>query len=247
MIAAMMQPTFLPWAGYFAMIAACDTFVFLDDFQFQRNTYHHRNRLFVNAGQPGWVSVPVAHSKRADWPSLNEVRPLLERGFRSKVLRSLQYNYGRSAFFKIVFPPVAQLIERDWSSLADLNIALIRSLSSLLGFVPTFARSSAVSSSGSRSRRVAELLRRIEATDYLAAAGAEEYMRADGVFPLADVSTSFQNYSPVAYYQPHKSEFVPYLSVLDMMFQIGPEGARHCIIAGSGPWRPWGDVESGAR
>ena len=53
-----MQPTYLPWAGYFNLIAQVDVFVFLDDAQFQKNSWHNRNRILLNHGTH-WITVPV--------------------------------------------------------------------------------------------------------------------------------------------------------------------------------------------
>ncbi len=57
-----MQPTFLPWQGYFALIGMSDIFVFLDDAQFVRQSFHHRNRLFAARARVDWISLPVAHA-----------------------------------------------------------------------------------------------------------------------------------------------------------------------------------------
>ena len=56
---AMMQPTFLPWLGYFQLIYKSDIFIFLDDFQFSVQSYHQRNKLFVNQDQVDWYTVPI--------------------------------------------------------------------------------------------------------------------------------------------------------------------------------------------
>ena len=58
---AIMQPTFLPWAGYFNLIAEVDTFVFLDDAQLQKNSWHNRNQILLNH-KKHWISVPVKRS-----------------------------------------------------------------------------------------------------------------------------------------------------------------------------------------
>ena len=75
---ALMQPTFLPWLGYFALADAVDLFVFLDDFQFGRRTFGQRNRLFVAGDRVDWVSVPVAHAGDAGRVTYREARPLTE-------------------------------------------------------------------------------------------------------------------------------------------------------------------------
>jgi hypothetical protein len=236
---AMMQPTFLPWAGYFALMDAADSFVLLDDFQFQRKSFHQRNRLFVGGQQVGWITVPVEHTHRSEFPLLCELRPVLTSRFRDKLRGLLSHNYGSSEHFTEVAAVVETVIERDWNSLADLNIALIEALASLLGIATVFVRSSPFHTAGARSDRIAALLRKVDATTFLAAAGAEEFLREDRVFPLEDVDTVFQNYTPHPYPQRHGNAFTPYLSVLDMLFQIGPARSREVVRSGVGDFVPW--------
>lgn len=236
---AMMQPTFLPWAGYFALMDAADCFVLLDDFQFQRKSFHQRNRLFVGAQQVGWVTVPVEHRHGTDYPRLCDLRPVLTARFRDKLGRLLFHNYGFSDHFAEVAAAVETAIECDWDSLADLNIALIEELTSMLGISTVFVRSSDFQSSGPRSERIAELLHKVHATTFLAAAGAEEFLREDGIFPLAGVDTAFQDYSPSPYPQRQTAAFMPYLSVLDMLFQVGPARSREVIRAGCREFVSW--------
>ncbi len=236
---AMMQPTFLPWAGYFALMDAADCFVLLDDFQFQRQSFQQRNRLFVGGQRVGWVTVPVEHRHSTDFPLLCDIEPILTARFRDKLSGLLRQNYGFSEHFAEVAAAVEAVLARDWQSLADLNIALIEKLAALLGISTMLLRSSDVQATGKRSQRVAELLRKVHATTYLAAAGAAAYMREDGVFPLPDVETLFQDYSPLAYPQGHSDVFIPHLSVLDMLFQLGPARSREVVRAGGGDFLPW--------
>ena len=53
-----MQPTYMPWAGYFNLMARVDMFVYLDDAQYERSSWQNRNRVLVR-GTPTWLSVPV--------------------------------------------------------------------------------------------------------------------------------------------------------------------------------------------
>jgi hypothetical protein len=238
-LVAMMQPTFLPWAGYFALMDAADCFVLLDDFQFQRKSFHQRNRLFVGGQQVGWVTVPVEHMHGSEFPLLCELRPVLTPRFRGKLRGLLEHNYGFGEHFNEVVAVIDTVIERDWNSLAGLNIALIEALAGLLGISTMLVRSSPFQTAGARSERIADLLREVDATTFLAAAGAEEFLREDRVFPLADVETVFQNYTPHPYPQRHSDAFAPYLSVLDMLFQLGPARSREVVRAGAGDFVPW--------
>jgi hypothetical protein len=242
MIVAMMQPTFLPWAGYFAIMDACDQFVVLDDFQFQRQSFHQRNRLFVSGASVGWVTVPVEHRGSQGFPLLTEVRPLVTRRFAAKLARLVGQNYGFSSELDRVTDLLSSALARQWDSLADLNTSLISGIASLLGVTAVLIRSSDVGSGGRRSHRVADLLRKIGATTYLAAGGAEEYMRKDGVFPLEDIETRFQRYSPVPYPQRQSAAFEPHLSALDVLLQLGGSKALATIRAGHGESAAWRSV-----
>jgi WbqC-like protein family len=239
-----MQPTFLPWSGYFALIDAADVFVFLDDFQFQRRSWHHRNRIFAAPGKAAWITVPAAHTGSDERVSINSVSPVLGTGFRTTFRGMLQQGYGRSAHLDELMPSLIRWIESDWDSLAELNIAFIDLAVGDLGIQTRMLRSSEVGSTGRRSARLADLLRRLGAKSYLAAAGSRDYMVEDGVFPVAEVATSFQDYEPVEYPQVGADRFVPYLSVLDLLLQVGPDRALSVIRAGNRPFRPWNDAPS---
>ena len=140
-----------------------------------------------------------------------------------------------------MIPSLCRWIESDWASLADLNISFIDLTLGLLDIQTPTLRSSELGSVGRRSARLADLLNRVEAKRYLAAAGSREYMKEDEVFPLAEVMTCFQNYQPVEYPQLGADQFVPYLSVLDLLLQAGPGRALSVIRAGSGPFSAWDD------
>jgi hypothetical protein len=233
-----MQPTFLPWAGYFALLDISDSFVFLDDFQFSRQSFHHRNRLFSSPGRVQWVTVPVEHRGTLS-VSIANSRPVLDQGFTRSFSGLLQASYGSSRWFDRVAPTLNESIGAGHCSLADLNIDLIARICGLLGLEYRAMRSSEIGSTRARSTRIANLLRSVRAKTYLAAPGSMTYMAAEGIFPLRDVSTVFQSYLPEPYPQRHAEHFVPKLSVVDALFQVGPERALEVIRAGARGFTPW--------
>ncbi|CAA6604942.1 conserved hypothetical protein [Rhodospirillaceae bacterium LM-1] len=236
-IAALMQPTFMPWQGYFALLDQVDVFVHLDDFQFSRQSFQQRNRLFVSGTAPGWITVPVAHSSSSDRDisqlSLNSVSPCIDARFRKKFQGLLTTNYRSCAFFDEIAPVLLGWINDDYQTLAALNIALINRLAHCLDIATTQLQSSQMQAQGKRSDRVASLLRKIEATTYIAANGAFDYMHEDAVFPLADIQVFFQQFVPASYPQRQSREFVSHLSVVDLLFQVGPSLALDVIRQGN--------------
>lgn len=238
----MMQPAFLPWQGFFELIYQADIFVLLDDFQFSVQSYHQRNRLFVSPGQVGWYTVPVEKQASFKMP-LNRTRIDESDPWRIKMLKRLQQNYSKTPFFREIFPQVEAWLGTPAASLADHNIAFIRLALNLLGWERELRFSSAYPSSATRSQHVLELLRRCGATRYYAARGSFDYMREDGVFPAPDIESLFQNFIPQPYIQIGSvGTFMPNLSVLDALFNVGPAETGRLIVRGSGNWLGWDDM-----
>jgi len=243
-IVALMQPSFLPWVGYFALMDSVDEFILLDDFQFVRQSFQQRNRLF----QPGearvdWVTVPVVHPGSEARQRLVDVQLADFPRFRKRFSTTLQQSYARCAGAKRGLQVVEAALATPPKHLAELNGMLIKAVASALGITTPIRLSSELPSEGRRSERVASLLRNAGARSYYAARGAAAYMREDGVFPLADIATYFQHYVPQPYPQRHVTTFTPYLSALDVLMQTGePSEALAFIRAGALPFDPFSRV-----
>ncbi|HEV7523580.1 MAG TPA: WbqC family protein [Acidimicrobiia bacterium] len=236
---ALMQPAFLPWQGYFGLVAAADVFVLLDDFQFQRHSFHQRNRIRLADGSETWISLPVGHPRDGDFPTLGEAVPVVDAKWRRRLKATLDQSYGRTPHHATVREPLDAWIDAPWASVADMNIAFIQLVSELLGFAPAWRRSSEVGSTGQRSDRVLDLLRRTHARTYLCARGSYEYMAEDALFPVDGIEVVFQEFAPPAYPQRRADEFVSHLSVLDALFEVGAAETRRLVLEGQRAWTPW--------
>jgi len=214
-------------------------FVLLDDFQFQRHSYHQRNRIRLAGGDETWITLPVAHPRAGTFPTLAEAVPQVDAKWRRRVKTTLDQSYGRAEYHAAVRDEIDAWIDAPWPSVADMNIAFIRLVARRLGFAPQCLRSSALGATGMRSARVLDLLHRTGARTYLCARGAYDYMSADGVFPVADVEVVFQDFDPVPYPQSRSAGFVSHLSVLDALFEVGPAQTRDLVLAGQRAWTPW--------
>ncbi|MBI9082627.1 MAG: WbqC family protein [Desulfobacterales bacterium] len=240
---AMMQPTFLPWQGFFELIYQTERFIILDDFQFSVQSYHQRNRLFVNKGQVDWYSVPIQKSlsfgEQLNHTLINEIIP-----WRIKMWKRIQQNYSKASCYPLISPFIEKWLFEKQNSLAAQNIAFIKMACELLCLKREFILSSASPSVNHRSTRVAELLRLSGADSYYCASGSFDYMLADGLFPLNNVKVFFQDFQPKAYPQKgSKNSFIPYLSVLDAFMNIGPELTMNLIAKGTEKWLTWDEMK----
>ena len=236
---AMMQPTFLPWQGYFELIYQADCFIFLDDFQFSVQSYHQRNRLFINRDQVGWYTVPIKKSN-AFGVSLNNAKFDDSKNWRKKMLARLEQNYSKTPFYNDVYPLVMKILSYQDGDLSSLNIKLIKEIVELFEWDVEWRLSSNLQTKATRSERVLELLRWCGASQYYSSGGALEYMKEDGVFPVADLEVFFQRFHIEAYPQKNSSnEFIPSLSVLDALFNVGPAETARIITNNNNHWDTW--------
>ena len=143
----------------------------------------------------------------------------------------------------MIAPHVQVWLSASVDSLATQNVAFIKLVCDILGWRKKFLLSSQFPSVAQRSDRVSELLRLNNADTYYCAKGSFDYMLADGVFPLSEVTVLFQDFYPQAYSQVGSPDsFIPYLSVLDALMNVGPDRTAELITQGTPKWMPWDEM-----
>lgn len=231
MTTAIMQPTYLPWAGYFNLMARVDTFVFLDDVQFAKPSWQMRNRLLLQ-GAVHFITVPTQGSRNQ---RIREVQ-LAGEDFRGKHEKQLEHAYRKHphgpALLDLVLPI---LRDRALTRLAELNVALIGAFADRLGISPRFVRSSELAPSGERSARLLHLLQLLNERDYLSPAGSAEYITEDAVLEQAGVRVEYQRFQPRPYSQKGAATFEPALSIVDVVANLGFDGARSYVSQAGAP------------
>ena len=236
MLAAIMQPTFLPWLGYFDLIDQAEMFVFLDTVQFEKQSWQQRNRIRTAKGLE-WFTVPVFIKGRFG----QSIRDVVIRTttFPDKHIKALKQHYGKTPYYN---DHIAELEEifvsaRTDPSLARLNIALIRWLSGRLGTPGRVICASELAAEGQRSTRLVSILRELGATRYLSPIGSLQYLAADrSVFASAGVQVLVHNY----FHPEYRQRYTPFergVSAIDLLFNEGP-GATEIIRSGRRPSIP---------
>lgn len=137
---AIMQPYFLPYAGYFRLMCGVDAFVVLDEVQFPRGGWVHRNRLLRDDGNPGWLTLPLTRQPLAT--AIRDVR-LSTSVFTGEWPRRLQA--FPAARWALAHPgPLGQLLRVDSDDLTANLERSLRACAGLLGLDAPFVRSSAL-------------------------------------------------------------------------------------------------------
>jgi hypothetical protein len=224
-----MQPTFLPWAGYFNLMAQADDFVFLDDVQLEKQSWQTRNRLIFGS-QAHWIVVPVRHTHLAQTIADTEV--LDSSRWRAKLATGFTQNYGRHPYFADANEIVDVLLEHPATRLAELNEAVIRFIAGCLGVAPRLHRASSLDAPGVRSGRLVALCKMLGAQDYLSPVGSAEYLEEDHFTDHLQGVLRFQEYTPCAYPQRGMTQFVSHLSIVDVVANLGWKSARYYVQEG---------------
>jgi len=215
-ILAAHQPQYLPWLGYFDKMAQADVFVLLDNVQFKKNEWQNRNRIKGPSG-PQWLTVPVRHK----FPqSIAEVEVRESEPWRRKHLRALESNYGKAPFFDDEIPLLRAVLERPWSSLAELNVELVRRLARRLGIDTRIRLGSELAARAHPTLRLVDLCTALGADTYLSGAGGD-YLEHEA-FTDAGVTLQFQAYEHPVYRQLW-GEFEPFLSLVDLLMNCGSD------------------------
>jgi hypothetical protein len=221
-----MQPTFLPWAGYFNLMAQVDDFVLLDDVQLEKQSWQTRNRLIIG-GEVRWVVVPVRNIALAQ--TIRDTEVLHGTHWREKLVRGFAINYGRHPYLAEAEAIIHMLLASSATLLGDLNETLIRFVAERLGLSPRLHRASRLPTDGARSARLVALCRHFRADEYLSPLGSAEYLAQDEFERHAPSRLRFQAYSPAAYPQKGSKEFHSHLSIVDVVANIGWQGARSYV------------------
>jgi hypothetical protein len=220
MIVAIHQPQYLPWLGYFDKMLKADVFCYLDTVQFKKNEWQNRNRIKTARGWQ-WLTVPVSYR----YPqTIAEVSIPPRASWGRQHLQALHTNYGRAPFFARYFPMLEEALRREWGSIREVNLHLIALLRAALGIAgkPTVCASQ-ISASEEPTERLIDICRALGADTYLAGAGAGGYMDF-GRFERAGMRVVSQVFRHPVYPQRYDG-FLSHLSVVDLLFNCGPESA----------------------
>jgi hypothetical protein len=218
---AIMQPTFLPWAGYFNLLAQVDDFVFLDDVQLEKQSWQTRNRLVIN-GCAQWVSVPICHGGLDQ--TILETRVVPDRRWRQKLWRTVTQNYGKHPHFADARGILDVVMESEEESLAKLNEEVIVYIKGQAGIQSDIHVASGMNASGKRTEKLIDICRHLGADEYVSPVGAKAYLTEDGFEGRAPCSLVFQDFTPSEYPQKGVDEFIPNLSIVDVVANIGWNG-----------------------
>ncbi len=218
-IAAIHQPQYLPYLGFFHKVLNADVFVVLDNVEYHRRGLQNRNRIKASSGVH-WLTVPVLQ-REGQLISQVMINPFVQ--WRRQHWAALQCNYGRAPFFDHYGPSFKALLDLTaTSSLCNLNLVFLRWAMDALGITTPIVTLSMLGTEGKRSELLLNLCKAVGADTYLSGPGGRRYMDLE-VFSEGGVAVLWQEFKSPVYTQLWPEHgFIPDLSFLDALFLHGP-------------------------
>ena len=233
---AIMQPTYLPWMGYFALMDEVDAFVFLDNVQLVKRSWQVRNRIKSSSGDELMLSVPVRKTKTRDELMIMQGEVNDDVTWRRKHLGSFENSYRSAPFFSEAYELLVSVIgQDDIRLLGEINQQMILAVKNAIGIATkTYTASQLPVDEPDKQLRLLKLTRHLDCDTYVSPPGSADYIEHNnpgGIFAGSGVELQYQDYSHPEYDQIN-GDFLPFMCILDLIANVGCDDALAIIRSG---------------
>lgn len=223
---AILQSNYIPWKGYFDIIANVDLFIFHDDLQYTKGDWRNRNKIKTAQG-PHWLTIPCGTNEHR---LICEVE-LTDHSWQKQHWNQIRSYYQKAPHFREYESFFAEhYLGRSWTNLSDMNQQLIGEICrNVLGIQTRFVDSRVYAAQKTKSARVLELLQKAGATSYLSGPAAKAYLNQED-FDQAGIRLIWMDYSAYPEYPQLYPPFVHQVSIIDMLFNLGADTPAHMLF-----------------
>lgn len=221
---AILQSNYVPWKGYFDMIAAADEFILYDDMQYTRRDWRNRNQIKTPHGVQ-WLTVPVKVKGRY----LQAIRETEIDGhaWTKAHLKSLQQNYRRSKCFDEIVRLLEPLYHQHAiTHLSDLNHAFIKAICDYLGIRTRISNSWDYTLAEGKTERLVNLCVQAGGSEYISGPSATNYIN-EQAFAGSGIKLTWFNYNDYPEYPQLWGQFTHQVSILDLLFNCGKNASQY--------------------
>ena len=224
---AIMQPYFFPYLGYWQLINAVDKFVVYDNIEYTKKGWINRNQILIN-GEAKMFTIPL--KKDSDYLFINQrFRADISRKEMEKILGRIKFSYAKAPFFTETYPLVEKCFMHNSLNLFDFIFYSIKEILNHLKINTKIIMSSAlnIDESLKGEDKVLDICKSLDTSLYFNAIGGQElYNKAR--FKQNGFELKFIKMNEIRYSQ-FSSEFVPFLSIIDVMMFNSVDQTRNML------------------
>jgi hypothetical protein len=216
MTVSILQSNYIPWKGYFDIIAKSDIFVIYDEVQYTKNDWRNRNQIISKQGVQ-WITIPVKQDSLDQ--RIDKTQVFLEN-WNKKHKNTLVANYSKAPYFKEISELLFTLYEKPSKYLSDINLSFILSICNYLDIKTEIINSKNLYLTGDRNERLIDACTKLNASNYLSGPGAKDYLNLS-LFESNGINVEWMDYSNYRPYNQGTKEFVHSVSIIDLLFKEG--------------------------
>ncbi len=217
MTVSILQSNYIPWKGYFDIIAKSDVFVIYDEVQFTKNDWRNRNLIKTQEGLQ-WLSIPVRQQ------NLNQKifeTNISFNNWSKKHKSTIQTNYGKSTYFKDFKDVIFEVYDTPLTNLSEINRLFIEKICEICEIKTKIIDSRELKLEGDKVGRLMDACKKLNATKYISGPAAKNYMN-EALFSENNIELEWMDYNNYKEYNQLYPPFEHGVCILDLIFNEGP-------------------------
>lgn len=224
---AILQSNYIPWKGYFDIIASVDEFIFYDEMQYTKNDWRNRNKIKTPNGLH-WLSIPVATKGHLSQDVRIMDAKIVDKKWANSHWNTIKQFYKKAPYFKDytdIFEKIYKECEQE-EFLCKVNYKFIYAINEILGIKTKISFSQDYGLIDGKTERLVDLVQKAGGTEYLSGPAAKDYIVSE-LFEEANIKLSWMDYSNYPEYPQLYPPFEHGVSILDLIFNCGPEARKY--------------------
>ena len=220
---AISQSNYIPWKGYFDIIAAVDEFILYDDMQYTRRDWRNRNQIKTPQGLQ-WLTIPVV-TKGKYYQKIRETQ-IEDPDWGVTHWKALSQNYRRAPYFFDIASWLEPLyLNESFNNLSQLNRCFIEAVCTYLNIKTKITSSWDYTLIDGKTERLANLCVQAGCVEYISGPAAKNYVD-EKVFSDLRIKLTWFDYDGYIEYPQLWGEFTHGVSILDLLFNCGKDSSH---------------------
>lgn len=224
---AILQSNYIPWKGYFDLIASVDEFIIYDEMQYTKNDWRNRNKIKTKQGIQ-WITIPVKIESLSQ--TINQTQ-IFNKNWTTKHIKTIQANYAKAKCYKQCKDFIYDLynLASKTSNLSEINFIFLKNICLFLNIETKISLSTNYSLLDGKTERLIGLCNQVNATNYISGPSAKNYLDTH-LFAKNNIQLEWMDYSG---YKEYNQLFPPFdhgVSILDLILNEG-ENSRNYLIS----------------
>ena len=222
LIVTIHQPNYFPYPAFFQKVSLSDVYVILDKTQFEFDITN-RNKIITTEGS--WVRISVPIKKGQKFFEIRNVEINNDLLWAENNWNLIYKSYNDYPFFDLYKTFLDSTYKKRWNLIFDLNFQTLKKVFDWLNIKTEIILESELNVTGTSSEKLLNICKKIGATKYLSGSGGKNYLN-EKIFAQNKIKVEYQKYNPIIYTQKNVKSFVSNLSILDLLFNMGPDSKK---------------------